>query len=195
MDIDGAEIHVRSLLANYIEGSASPRANPAMAIDCSEGIALRKPPALEGRLDYAGSDGKTFGPNDGPEADSPEPYQFYARCPLRRCLVNQAQGNSSLLLRFILVSVYEIGQYPPSLPGRRAGAPPPNTNTTVVRLPGAYELGVLLGQECVQLVHRLLCGLTGCENIGWGVELEWYSASAFVAANAPGGAFDAFEST
>ncbi len=195
MDIDEAEAFARVLMANYIEGSASPRANPAMAKDVSLGLVLRQPPSFDDNFDYADFDGKTYGPLQGPDWASAVSYRFEARCPLRRCLVNKGQGKSRLLLRFVFVSSYETGQYPPDLMGRPPGSPPPHTNSIPVRLPSAYELGVVLGNECARALEVFLYEEMGRSIIGWDMEFEWYDAAAFDVANAPGGAFDVFEST
>jgi hypothetical protein len=195
MDIDEVEALARILLANYIEGSASPRANSAMAKDVSLGLALRKPPSFDDNFDYSEFDGKTYDPGQGPDWASTVTYQFEASCPLRRCLVNKGQGSSRLLLRFILVSSYGVGQYPPALPGRPPSAAPPHTNTIPVRLPNAYELGVALGNECARALEVFLYEELGQSIVGWDMEFEWFNASDFEVANAPGAAFDVFEST
>lgn len=195
MDIDEAEAFARVLLANYIEGSASPRANQAMRIDQSLGLVLRAPATRNDNFDYLEYDGQTFGAGEGPEWRSTEAHQFFDRCPLRRCLVNRGEGNTRLLLRFLFVSFYEVGQYPPQLPGRPSTWPPPNTNTTPVRLPGSYELGVALANECVQVLDVFFHGELNHNVIGWDIELEWHSGAEFARADAQGGAFDAFEAS
>jgi hypothetical protein len=195
MDLDVAEAYARVLMANYIEGSASPRANPAMVKDQSFGLVLRIPPSYDDNLDYQDFHEKSYGPNQGPAWATPVAYQFEARCPLRRCLVNQAPGKNRLILRFVFVSSYDIGKYPPVLPGQPPSAPPPHTNTLPIRLPDAFELGVSVGNECVRALEVFLYEELGQPVVGWDMEFEWYSADDFDVANAPGGAFDTFENT